>query len=120
MSEVGRVAQQGAAFITSTQSGLIQRSRTTDTEARGEWDFTVLLKGPATFIRLVANNNCRLFFWHEIEGKWVEFYEGLIADIPLRIIDENWTKIVVIGPVGTVVTVYASRIPGSGGVRDGD
>lgn len=114
MSDIGRVAQQGAEKIHVQETKLSQKTKPGDTEARLELDYLILLDGPATFIRIRSDADCRLFFWHDTERQRLEFFEGLEADVPLKIIDENWAKMIIVGPVGTKVQLYASRTPLSG------
>ncbi len=115
------VAQQGPRDFFSEQRPL-QTGNTTDGRFRKEFDLRQKLRGPATFIRIVATDDCELFFWDQSENEYKQYFEGtvpgrgLIANEPLRIINENWEKIQVIGPsTATLVTVYASRIPDTTG-----
>ena len=113
---VQSVAEQGPKYYYSEQIELTSPN-TSDGQFRREFDFVKLINGPATFIRLVATNDCRLFYWDPNDNSWEEFYEGtgvdrgLIANTALRITNENWHKIQIIGPVNTVISIYASRKP---------
>lgn len=114
------VAQQGPSYFHTSQQPL-NDANTTDNQFAREWNFIQLLKGAATFIRIVARADCQLWFWNENEKKLEQYYEGLVAErglvanVPLLIRNENWQKIKVIGAAGTVVSVYASRIPDTNG-----
>lgn len=114
--EVQPVAEQGPIYWFSEQIRLTS-ANTTDGQVKREFDFITKINGPATFIRLVATNDCRLFYWDPADNSWEEFYEGtvlnrgLIANIPLRVTNENWHKILVQGPVNTTISIYASRKP---------
>ena len=118
------VTQLGANYFVSEQGQLTDQA-TTGGNARREYDFLELLKGAATFIRIVVANDCQLFFWNRNENKWKSFRidpvgeRGLIANRVMRVTNENWEKMAVVGPIRTGITVYASRIPGGGfsGVR---
>lgn len=118
--DVTGVAQQGPVYFLSQQQKVISGD-TTDGDFLREWDFLQQLKGPATFIRLQADNDARLFFIAGDEKQWTQFFEGteidrgLIAGVPLIIRNENWQKIRVVAAKGTFVTIYASRIPQTNG-----
>ena len=126
MTHTASVAQQGARFFVSLQEELTDRDTGNETLRRREFDFNKLLKGPASFIRLVPNNDCQLFFWSDWENKWNQFFEGtvtgrgLIANTATRITLENWQKIAVVGPVKTIITIYASRVPDTDGIGGAD
>lgn len=111
------VAQQGPKYFHTNQATLTNTDSTPGNALR-EWDFIQLLKGAATFIRILARADCQLWFWNRNEKNWMQYFEGLVAErglvanIPLLIRNEDWEKIKVIGPPDTVVSVYASRIPG--------
>lgn len=102
-------------FFFSSQDTLTDQD-TTDGDAKREYDFNKLLKGPATFIRLEVSAACQLFFWHPVEKQWTQFRSnptgtvGIPANRTMRVFSERWQKIQIVGPPKTGVTIYASRI----------
>lgn len=103
------------AFFFSKQDTLTD-ANTTAGSVKREYDFDILLKGPATFIRLESSADCQLEFWTDIEKNWTRFRAnavggvGIPANRTVRVFNERWQQIRIVGPRGTTLTIYASRI----------